>query len=117
MPLIHNDIFPAAQFNSAFRPWYDSGIVSFKDSFVGNIFISFELLLKDFTLPQVHFFRYLQAHSFARQHYPFPHLSDNDLLDRILGHDPTLKGNISFVYNTILNFSTPSTEKTRCAWE
>lgn len=117
MPLIHNDIFPAAQSDSAFCSWYDSGIVFFKDLFVGNTFISFESLRKDFTLPQVHFFRYLQARSFAREHYPFPHLSDNDLLDRILGCDSTLKGNISFIYNIILNFSMPSTEKTRCAWE
>ncbi len=43
----------------------------------------------------------------AREHYPFPHLSDNDLLEC----------NISFIYNIILNFSMPSTEKTRCAWE
>ena len=117
MPLTHNDIFPAAQFDPAFRSWYDNGIVFYKDLFVGGTFISFETLRKDFTLPQVHFFRYLQAHSFAREHYPFPHLPDIDLLDRILGHDPTLKGNISFIYNIILNFSMPSSEKTRCAWE
>ena len=35
----------------------------------------------------------------------------------VLGRDPTLKGNIYFIYNIILNFSMPSTEKTRCAWE
>lgn len=57
LPLIHNDIFPAAQSDSASRSWYDSGIVFFKDLFVGNTFISFEFLRKDFTLPQVHFFR------------------------------------------------------------
>lgn len=38
-------------------------------------------------------------------------------LSEILGRDPTLKGNISFIYNVILNFSLPSTEKIRCAWE
>lgn len=89
----------------------------FKDLFVGNTFISFEALHKDFALPQVHFFRYLRACSFGREHYPFPHLSDNDLLDRFAWRDPTLNGNISLIYNIILNFSMPSTEKTRCAWE
>ena len=117
IPLTHNDIFPVAQFDSAFHSSYDNSIVFFKDLFVGSTFTSFKTLRKDFALPQAHFFRYLQARSFAREHYPFPHLPDKDLLDKILRCDPTLKGNISFIYNTILNLSIPSLERTRCAWE
>lgn len=117
MPITHNNIFPAAKTDSAFLSWYDSGIVFFKDLFHRNTFISFETLRKNFSLPQVHFFRYLQARSFAREHYPFPHLPDNDLLDQILGRDPTQKGIISFMYNIILNSAMPSIEKTRCTWE
>lgn len=80
--LIHNDMLPAAQLDSAFRSRYDRGIVFFRDLFIylGNTFISFETLHKNFTLPQVYFLRYLQAHSSGREHFPFPRLFDNDLL-------------------------------------
>ena len=64
------------------------------------------------------FFRYLQIRHFIQTYNPsFPQLPASSNLDVILKIPLTLKGQISNLYNSIMSFSSVSTENIKTKWE
>ncbi len=91
--------------------------VFFSDLFMDGTFASFEILQHDHDWPKSHFFRYLQAHSFAIAHYLFPVLPAKNMLDSTLDRDPYTKGKVSGIYKTIEDIKLLCLDKTKSAWE
>lgn len=118
IPLTSNPLFHPSLIDSAFTFWRRQGILFFRDLFVDNIFVSFDTLVRNFNIPQTHFFRYLQVRNFAKKHFStFPHLPPDSLLAGCLHLPGNLKGHISRVYNIIQQINPPSLIKRKTAWE
>ncbi len=69
-------------------------------------------------MPNSHLFRYLQARSFARNHFSeFPAAPLNGILEGILHQYRCIGGAISNIYNIINNKQTPSSRSLKSLWE
>ena len=117
-PLSFNHLFAPSQADQNFTGWHRHRLVFFDDLFDESSFLSFEALVKDNNILRSHFFRYLQARSFAPKHFPtYPKppnkVSVYDLLNLISWN----RGLISKAYNIIHNMDPPSHTKTSEAWE
>ena len=116
--LANTHLFPPSHIATAFQVWHKNGLVFFSDLFVKGTFASFHTLQKNHNLPNNHFFRYLQVHSFAKKHFPFPSLPPKNAADIILDLDldPTMKRRVSKIYKTALGISPPQWDSARMAW-
>ncbi len=117
-PIASNVSFPPSLFDGAFNIWNSKGLVTINQLFIDNNFASFDQLKKQFSLPNSHLFRYLQARSFARKHFSeFPAAPPNGILESILHHYRSIGGALSNIYNIINNKQTPSSRSLKSLWE
>lgn len=116
MPLTDNHLFPTSLEDTGFQIWRYNGLIYFSDLFSEGTFVAFETLVQNHNLPRTHFFKYLQARSFARNHYSFPHITAN-ILDEILEWDPATSGNIAKLYKLFQSSVASSLDKTKITWE
>ena len=120
MPLINNPLFAPSRDDSghsAFKTWHDNGVPSFGELYRDGTFASFETLKRDYDLPTSHFFRFLQARSFAQEHFTFPIMTNKSVIDIILDWDSYTRCNISNIYEIIHSIDPPLLDKTKLAWE
>ena len=68
-PILANINFAPSATDPSFQLWHRRGIKFVMDLFKGGHLISFEQLKKDFSIPQSHFFRYLQVQSYVKTHF------------------------------------------------
>ncbi|KAF3835725.1 hypothetical protein F7725_028283 [Dissostichus mawsoni] len=112
MPICNNHIFLPSSLDPVFSLWKEKGLVYFKQLFVDNIFVSFDILKTKFDLNS-QLFRYFQIRGFARCNFPnFPHQPPDSLIDTIL-FSPVV---ISVVGKLILS-ALSSPLATRNTWE
>lgn len=98
-PICSNHMFPPSMMDSAFKIWESNGLRNIKDLFVDGIFASFTQLLKQFNVPQQHFFRYLQIRHFVKSRFPsFPELPEETSLDKIININVHKRGAIKEIY-------------------
>ncbi len=110
--------FPPSLFDAAFNIWNSQALVTIDQLFIDNNFASFDQLKKQRSLPNSHLFRYLQARSFARNHFSeFPAAPLNGILEGILHQYRCIGGAISNIYNIINNKQTPSSRSLKSLWE
>ncbi|KAF3837903.1 hypothetical protein F7725_009671 [Dissostichus mawsoni] len=96
-PIMSNHLFAPSRLDMAFAVWHRSGLVYFQDLFSDDSFVSFTHLCRDHNIPKSHFFRYLQARSFASKHFPgYPCPPSKDLAHSVLNVNPFNKGAVSF---------------------
>lgn len=65
-PIASNHVFSPSLSDSGFLFWSRCGINTFHGLYIDGTFASFQQLREKFSLPNQHFFRYLQICSFAR---------------------------------------------------
>lgn len=117
-PITANHSFPPSLIDRAFEIWSNMGIKTFKDLYIDNTFASFEQLSKKISLPNQHFFRYLQIRNFVLHRFPqFPSMPSDTSLDIFLKPAPTLKGMISFIYAQIHSLRLVSLSSIKALWE
>ena len=117
-PICNNHLFPAAELDVTFIQWDTMGLTTCKDFFIDNIFPTFTDLAKKHSISKSGFFRYLQIRHFIQTYNPsFPQLPESSNLDVILKIPLTLRGQISNLYNSIMSFSSVSTEDIKTKWE
>lgn len=117
-PVRFNPLFQPSLSDSTFQEWHRKGIEKFKDLFIGNTFASFAQLSGKFSLPNTHFFRYLQARHFLRsQMASFPEATTATAADMLLDLHPSRKGLISVIYNELMGIKQTPLDKIKTAWE
>ena len=117
-PISPNHIFPPSLIDNAFEIWSNKGIKAFKDLYIDNTFASFQQLAQKFSLPNHHFFRYLQVRNFITRMFPqFPGRPPETSLDIFLQPVPNLKGMISCIYEDIHSISSVSLDSIKTLWE
>lgn len=100
----------------SFQQWRRKGIKCVKDLFKGGRFITFELLKKDFGIPQADFFRYLQVRSYVKSNFSLT-LPPETWLDECLDMNPCDKGLVSAIYGRVQSAASPSLNHLRNIWE
>lgn len=117
-PIMFNHLFTPSQIDHSFAIWHRNGLVFFQDLFTEDGFVSFKYLCEDHNLPKSHYFRYLQARSFASKFLPgYPSLPSKDLLYLVLNVSQPTKRAISKIYALILESCPHTWDKPKAAWE
>ncbi|KAL2095628.1 hypothetical protein ACEWY4_007776 [Coilia grayii] len=117
-PIAANPLFPPSMMDPAFLIWSERGLICVKDVFVNGTFLSFQLAVQQYSIPQTHFFRYLQVRDYIRKYFPsFPAQPDKDWIDECLHHDPSWRGSVSRLYQVIQSVSTPSLDRIKEQWQ
>jgi len=98
-PVTANHLFPASLLDNAFHLWQKNGVLNIKMLYRDGIFMSFDQVREEFSLPAHNFFRYLQVRHFIKNHFiQFPSIPPKSPLDFILESPPEVKGTVSLQY-------------------
>lgn len=117
-PLACNHAFLPSLRDGVFVTWARKGIKSMKDLYINNTFASFQQISERYSLPQSHFFRYLQVRSFVLSMFTtFPNYPGDSPCDVFLQPLPSLKGAISNTYNQITLIRPHAVDAIRGLWE
>ena len=99
-PITANHLFPASLDNT-FTRWVKNGS-KIKMLYKDGVFMSFDQVRQEFSLPTSNFFRYLQVRHFIQNHItPISSLPPKSSLDSILETPPEAKGTLSRLYAAI----------------
>lgn len=117
-PIAANPLFPPSMLDPAFLTWSGRGLTYVKDFFVNGTFLTFQLAVQQYSVPQTHFFRNLQVRDYVRKNFPsFPAQPDKDWIDECLHYDPSWRGSVSRLYQAIQSVSTPSLDHIKEQWQ
>lgn len=117
-PITANHVFLPSLSDCAFTMWANLGIKTFKDLYVNNLFASFQQLKELYSIPNHHFFRYLQVRSFVLKTFSqFPNLPAATPLDPFYTQAFRQRGMISLIYNQIQSLSLASLSSVKSLWE
>lgn len=101
-----------------FQTWSERGLGCVHDFFSNGTFITFQQMVQHYSIPQSHFFRYLQVRDYVKKNFSsFPTLPDRVWIDECLDHDPSGKGLVSRLYYTIQAIDTPSLNHIKEQWQ
>lgn len=115
-PIWGNAMFVPGRNDGGFKNWMYKGAKQVKDLYKDGTMMSFQQLMKEYDIPQKHFFKYLQIRSFIHSEiktYVEPSLSTIE--EHTVKHLRD-KGNLSFFYNTLLEGSKESSMSYLTAW-
>ncbi len=115
-PILANINFAPSLTDPSFQLWHRRGIKCVMDLFKKGHFISFEQLKKDFSIPQSHFFRYLQVRSYVKTHFPST-TPQSTWIDECLNMDPVDRGLVSVLYDNIQRAAALSLKHLARLWE
>jgi len=111
-------MFTPSILDKAFDVWAKSGVCTFQDLYINNIFVSFDKLVNRFKIPRSHFFRYLQIRNFLVSHTDcFPSYPPTSLLDSIFKIGQDLKQNIGKIYKLLNQHSLANLDHMKNEWE
>lgn len=118
LPVSANALFPPSLMDTVFKLWFRKGLKRVKDLFKHGVFMAFQQLVREYSIPSTHLLRYWQVHAFVRKHFPsFPSLPPNDWKEEFLSADPDQRGGVSRIYETIQIIASPSLDNIREGWE
>ena len=102
-PITANHLFPPSLQDNTFTCWLRNGVVNIKMLYKDAIFMSFDQVRQEFSLPAHHFFRhFLQVRHFIQNRFTqFPSPPPKSPLDSILETPPEVKGTVSRLYTII----------------
>ena len=117
-PIVRNHNFKPSIIDGAYSIWSRKGIVSFRDLFSEDVFMSFEQLRLKFDIPHSHHFRFLQIRNFVTSAITnFPSQPPDSLLDTILKLSPYSKGVIGTIYSLLNTFDLEPLTSLKIQWE
>ena len=117
-PICYNHTFIPPLSDTAFTYWREKGLISFADLYINNRFAAFNELKEAFSLPQAHFFRYLQVRHFVRNNFNnFETLPQDHCFYALMKQHPNSKHLISKFVALFTKLNTPSTNHIKSAWE
>lgn len=117
-PLCANHHFHPTLLDSSFQLWTRNGIIKMKDLHINGMFPSFKLLRNKFSLPQTHFFRFLQIRICIRSNTStFPSAPNSTQMESLSSVDPSSRGVIWYIYNCMSNQLDISLDFLKSAWE
>ena len=117
-PICFNHCFVPAKSDQAFVFWRQRGLVTFSDLYMHNHLASFNELKESFSLPQSHFFRYLQVRHFVKENvnnYINPSMEHSFFA--IMKLKPGSKHLVSKFVSLFSKVSVLSTNHIKSAWE
>ena len=117
-PITANHLFPPSLQDNTFTCWLRNGVVNIKMLYKDAIFMSFDQVRQEFSLPAHHFFRYLQVRHFIQNRFtPFPSPPPKSPLDSILETPSEVKGTVSRLYTIIFELEGSSMSIIKENWE
>ena len=117
-PITANHLFPPSLQDNTFTCWLRNGVVNIKRLYKDAIFMSFDQVRQEFSLPAHHFFRYLQVRHFIQNRFTqFPSPPPKSPLDSILETPPEVKGTVSRLYTIIFELEGSSMSIIKENWE
>ena len=118
IPIARNPNFKPALLDSAFNFWSQKGLKCVANLFHEGVFAPFGYLVKEYGIPNTHFFRYLQIRDFARTRFTFfPSAPPNSPVHNCICLNPLLPGCVSKLYTIIQGIHSPSLNHVKAAWE
>uniref|UniRef100_A0AAQ5XLH4 Reverse transcriptase domain-containing protein n=1 Tax=Amphiprion ocellaris TaxID=80972 RepID=A0AAQ5XLH4_AMPOC len=117
-PICFNHRFAPPWHDKSYHDWREKGLISILDLYVDGKFASFNQLKEKYSLPQSHFFRYLQVRHYVQseikrdQNLPIEHE-----IYQILRSPPDSKHLISKIICLFDDCISVRTEKTRDTWK
>ena len=116
--VVANHLFPASLLDKTFTQWLKNGVLNIKLLYKGGVFMSFDQVRQEFSLPTSNFFRYLQVRHFIQNHLTqFPSLPPKSPLDSILETSPEVRGTVSRLYTAIFEMGGSSLSIMKENWE
>ena len=117
-PICFNHNFIPSQSDTAFTYWREKGLITFADLYIDNHFAAFNELKEAFSLPQAHFFRYLQVRHFVQNTFNnFESLPQEHCFYALMKQHPNTKHLISKFVSLFSKSSIPSTNHIKSSWE
>lgn len=117
-PICDNHLFPPANLDESFRQWHQHGLISCKDFFMNKVFPNFTDFANTFSISKSNFFRYLQIRHFIQTLIPsFPQMPERSVMDDILQTPLAFRGQISFIYKSIMSSHDLTMNSIKVKWE
>lgn len=117
-PIVGNPLFPPSLLDTTFLKWSAGGLACVKDFFVDGTFITFQLATQKYSIPNSHFFRYLQVRDYIRKSFSsFPDQPDKDWIEECIQYDPSWRGSVSRLYQMIQSVNTTTLDHIKEQWQ
>lgn len=102
-PIANNPDFEYTCTDVGFRDWKAAGITKIHDLYLGDALKSFQQLQKEFNLPQMHFYHYLQIRSYLNSTPYYKNGRKLNILDNLIMKAATLNKKVmTYIYDQLL---------------